>query len=50
MLLQDIPDVEGDRAFGNQTFSVRHGKKKVRNYNMINLLKRTTKHIDCAWK
>ncbi|XP_063939969.1 umbelliferone 6-dimethylallyltransferase, chloroplastic-like isoform X4 [Daucus carota subsp. sativus] len=28
-LFKDIPDVEGDRAFGNQTFSVRHGKKKV---------------------
>ncbi|XP_017223592.2 umbelliferone 6-dimethylallyltransferase, chloroplastic-like isoform X1 [Daucus carota subsp. sativus] len=28
-LFKDIPDVEGDRAFGNRTFSVRHGKKKV---------------------
>ncbi|XP_017223590.1 umbelliferone 6-dimethylallyltransferase, chloroplastic [Daucus carota subsp. sativus] len=28
-LFKDIPDVEGDRAFGNLTFSVRHGKKKV---------------------
>ncbi|KAL1805887.1 hypothetical protein ACET3Z_028955 [Daucus carota] len=27
--IQDIPDVEGDQAFGNRTFSVRHGKKKV---------------------
>uniref|UniRef100_A0AAT9USZ0 Homogentisate phytyltransferase 1 n=1 Tax=Anthriscus sylvestris TaxID=48027 RepID=A0AAT9USZ0_9APIA len=28
-MMKDIPDVEGDRAFGNLTFSVRHGKEKV---------------------
>ncbi|KAL1826300.1 hypothetical protein ACET3Z_004712 [Daucus carota] len=27
--IQDIPDVDGDQEFGNRTFSVRHGKKKV---------------------
>ncbi|KAK1378304.1 hypothetical protein POM88_025048 [Heracleum sosnowskyi] len=28
-MFKDIPDVAGDQAFGNRTFSVRHGKKKV---------------------
>ncbi|XP_017222180.1 umbelliferone 6-dimethylallyltransferase, chloroplastic [Daucus carota subsp. sativus] len=28
-VFKDIPDVAGDEAFGNQTYSVRHGKKKV---------------------
>nr|WIL06376.1 umbelliferone dimethylallyl transferase [Kitagawia praeruptora] len=27
--VKDIPDVEGDKAFGNLTFSVRYGKEKV---------------------
>ncbi|KAK1381909.1 Homogentisate phytyltransferase 1, chloroplastic [Heracleum sosnowskyi] len=29
MFKSDIPDVDGDQEFGNRTFSVRHGKKKV---------------------
>ncbi|WOH12116.1 hypothetical protein DCAR_0831615 [Daucus carota subsp. sativus] len=28
-VFKDIPDVAGDQAFGIQTYSVRHGKKKV---------------------
>ncbi|KAK1378332.1 Homogentisate geranylgeranyltransferase [Heracleum sosnowskyi] len=28
-LMKDIPDVDGDRAFGIQTFSIMHGKRKV---------------------
>nr|XP_017233014.1 PREDICTED: homogentisate phytyltransferase 1, chloroplastic-like [Daucus carota subsp. sativus] len=28
-MFKDIPDVDGDQEFGNRTFSVRHGKKKV---------------------
>ncbi|KAL8094161.1 umbelliferone 6-dimethylallyltransferase, chloroplastic-like [Apium graveolens] len=28
-LIKDIPDVEGDKACGNQTFCVRYGKEKV---------------------
>nr|WIL06372.1 umbelliferone dimethylallyl transferase [Kitagawia praeruptora] len=28
-MFKDIPDVDGDQEFGNRTFSVRHGKKRV---------------------
>nr|BCH36133.1 prenyltransferase [Angelica keiskei] len=28
-LMKDIPDMEGDKAFGIQTFSLMHGKRKV---------------------
>ncbi|KAL8103285.1 hypothetical protein AgCh_027732 [Apium graveolens] len=31
--VKDIPDVEGDREFGNLTFSVRYGQERVSNYS-----------------
>ncbi|WOH12127.1 hypothetical protein DCAR_0831626 [Daucus carota subsp. sativus] len=34
----DIPDVEGDEAFGNPTFSVKYGKKKVFSLCLVILL------------
>nr|QBZ68632.1 umbelliferone dimethylallyl transferase [Glehnia littoralis] len=35
--IKDIPDVEGDRAHGNLTFSVRYGQEKVFNF-CLNIL------------
>nr|WGL08436.1 phytyltransferase PT2 [Angelica dahurica] len=35
--IKDIPDVEGDRAHGNLTFSVRYGQEKVFNF-CVNIL------------
>ena len=29
IFIQDIPDIEGDKAFGIQSFSTRLGQKKV---------------------
>ncbi|KAL1805883.1 hypothetical protein ACET3Z_028951 [Daucus carota] len=37
-LFKDIPDVEGDEAFGNPTFSVKYGKKKVFSLCLVILL------------